>query len=300
MIDPMSGNDAAIPEIEASEQLPFMTLDTTDFENMSRGEQIRHFEVEGYVVLPRILDVEMIARLKEELVDAEMGHKSYSTYQTVGEQQPQWHSRACCELIAHPPMIDFLSDLLGDDIVFTRGFFQRTMPGSPPISMHTDGQPYGSDLFGFEGSCPRLVRVLYYLDDLTPERAPFRVIPRSHLSYHADANPYTRFKYHPKEVTITVPAGSAVLIPVMLFHGTHPNVDPTPRELIQFGYRAAWAGPVKPMEEWPEELIANAPEVAKPFLQSVNTSDYDWVQPHKPRDMKTESSAVDPDRWDKS
>ena len=65
MIDPMSGNDAAIPEIEPSEQLPFMTLDTTDFENMSRGEQIRHFEVEGYVVLPRILDVEMIARLKE-------------------------------------------------------------------------------------------------------------------------------------------------------------------------------------------------------------------------------------------
>ena len=39
MIDPMSGNDTDIPEIESSEQLPFMTLDTTDFENMSRGEQ---------------------------------------------------------------------------------------------------------------------------------------------------------------------------------------------------------------------------------------------------------------------
>ena len=42
-------------------------------------------------------------------------------------------------------------------------------------------------------------------------------------------SPYGRYKYHPKEVTITVPAGSAVVIPALLFHGTHPNVDSHPR-----------------------------------------------------------------------
>jgi hypothetical protein len=61
-------------------------------------------------------------------------------------------------------MIDFLTTLMGAEIVFTRGFFQRTLPGCPGISMHTDGQPHASDLFGYEGSCPRLIRVLYYLD----------------------------------------------------------------------------------------------------------------------------------------
>ncbi len=172
---------------------------------MKRGEQLRHFEVEGYLILPEILDQETVARLKQELADAEMTHKSYSVYQTTGVKQPQWHSRAACELIGYPPMIEILAELLGKDIVFTRGFFQRTLPGSPPISMHTDGQPHGSDLFGYEGSCPKLIRVLYYLDDLTAQRAPFRVIPRSHLSFHADASPYIRYKHHPKEITLTCP-----------------------------------------------------------------------------------------------
>ena len=30
-----------------------------------------------------------------------------------------------------------------------------------------------------------------------------------------------------------------LLIPVDLFHGTHPNKDSVPRELLQFGYRPA-------------------------------------------------------------
>lgn len=286
-----------IPPIDPNETLPFQNLDSTDFTGMTRSEQLRHFEVEGYLIMPQILDAETVTRLKRELADAEMTHKSYSVYQTTGVKQPQWHSRAVCELIGFPPMIEFLKELLGSDIVFTRGFFQRTLPGSPPISMHTDGQPHGSDLFGFEGSCPKLMRVLYYLDDLTARRAPFRVIPRSHLSFHADANPYIRYKYHPKELTLTCPAGSAVLIPALVFHGTHPNVDPQPRELIQFGYRPAWGGPIQPMEEWDQELVAGAPDIAKPFLQSLNTTGVQWVQPHKPIDMKTESDAIDPDRW---
>ncbi|MFP6677943.1 MAG: phytanoyl-CoA dioxygenase family protein [Pirellulaceae bacterium] len=290
-------SEVVIPSIDPNEELPFQNIDETDFRGMSRAEQIRHFEVEGYLVMPEILDGETIGRLKQELADAEMTHKSYSVYQTTGVGQPQWHSRAACELIGLPAMIDFLKDLLGPDIVFTRGFFQRTLPGSPPISMHTDGQPHGSDLFGYEGSCPKLIRILYYLDDLTATRAPFRLIPRSHLSFHADASPYIRYKYHPKEITITVPAGSAVLIPAMLFHGTHPNVDPVPRELIQYGYRPAWGGPIKPVEEWGEELVANAPEIAKPFLQSLNTTGLEWVQPHKPASMRTKSDAIDPDRW---
>ena len=41
------------------------------------------------------------------------------------------------------------------------GQFTRTLAGSPPISLHTDGQPFGSSIFGYEGSSPRLLRVLY-------------------------------------------------------------------------------------------------------------------------------------------
>lgn len=284
-------------QIDPEEEIGFMNIDATDFGGMSRPEQIRHLEVEGYVVLPRILDADRIARIKQELADAEMGHTSYSKSQTRSSEQPQWLSRSVAELIGYPPMIDFLTDMLGDDIVFTRGFFQRTLPGSPGISMHTDGQPHGSDLFGYEGSCPRLLRVLYYLDELTPDRAPFRLIPRSHLSFHAEASPYKRYKSHPEEISLVAPAGTAVIVPSMLLHGSHPNRDAQPRELVQLGYRPSWAGPIQPVDEWDPQLVADAPDIAKPFLKSLNTTHAEWVQPHKPEGMATEAPGINPSRW---
>ena len=289
--------ETMIPKIHPDEVIDFMNIDSTDFGSFTLAQRIRHFEVEGYVVLPDMLDAEHIARLKAELADAPMAPKPYSEYQTTATRQPQWISRAVAELIGHPPMIEFFTELMGPDIVFTRGFFQRTNPGSPGISMHTDGQPHGSDLFGYEGSCPRLLRVLYYLDELTPDRAPFRLLPRSHLSFHADASPYVRYKSHPEEITLVAPAGSAVVVPAMLLHGSHPNRDTQSRALVQLGYRPAWAGPVQPVEEWDPDLVANAPEIAKPFLQSLNTSHAEWVQPHKPEGMKTEAPGINPSRW---
>lgn len=283
-----------LPKPEAD----FMNVDTTDFSSMSRGEQIRHLEVEGYLVMPSILPPDLIARIQAEMAGAEMSHTDYSTQQQRAVVQPQWTSSAVAELIAFPPMIDFLTDLMGPDIVFNRGFFQRSLPGCPGISMHTDGQPHGSNLFGYEGSCPRLLRVLYYLDELTEKRAPFRLIPRSHISFHAEASPYVRYTSHPEEITLIVPAGSAVLIPSMLFHGSHPNLDTQPRELLQMGYRPAWAGPVQRIEDWDPELVANAPAVARPYLQSLNTTGAEFEQAHKPAGMRSEAPGINPSRWD--
>ena len=285
-------------KIDPAEEIGFMHIDETDFAAMSLGQRIRHLEVEGYVHLPAMLSPDQIARLKADLADIPMQTKDYSDCQTYA-LEAQWQSRAMVELIGHPPMVEFLQALMGPDIVFTRGLFTRTLAGSPPISMHTDGQPFGSSIFGYEGSSPRLLRVLYYLDDLPPERAPFRVIPRSHLSFHAQANPYVRYKSHPQEITLCAKAGAALVIPVDVFHGTHPNRDRLPRELIQFGYRPAWAGPIQPMEEWDPAVVAAAPQQAKRFLQSPNTSGKDWVQPHKPKGMQAEAPGIDPDRWDR-
>lgn len=293
----MNTTDAS--SLNPQPEADFMNIDETDFASFSRAEQIRHFEVDGYLVMPSILTPDVIARIKRELADVEMEHTSYSTQQRRAVVQPQWTSRTVAELIAYPPMIDFLSDLMGPEIVFNRGFFQRSLSGCPGISMHTDGQPHGSNLFGYEGSCPRLVRVLYYLDDLSVKRAPFRLIPRSHISFHAEASPYVRYTSHPEEITLVVPAGSAVLISSMLFHGSHPNLDPRPRELLQMGYRPDWAGPIQPIDDWDPELVAGAPEIAKPYLKSLNTTGKQFEQEHKPAGMRSEAPGINPSRWEK-
>ena len=283
--------------IDPAEEIGFMNIDETDFSKFPLGEKIRHLEVEGYVVLPDVLDAESMERIKAEMVDAPMRTKDYSEAQTYC-LEPQWHSQALARLIAHPPVIEFLEVVLGPDIVFTRGLFSRTLSGSPPISLHTDGQPFGSSIFGYEGSSPRLLRVLYYLDDLTPDRAPFRLIPRSHLSFHAEANPYMRYKSHPGEITLCLKAGTALVIPINLFHGTHPNRTTSQRTLVQLGYRPAWAGPVQPMDEWDPRLVAAAPPETRRFLQSPNATGMLWEQPHKPKGMKTDAPAMNPKRWE--
>jgi hypothetical protein len=280
------------------EKIPFMNLVDKSFESFSSAEQIRHLEVEGFIVFPKILNEKQINEVKSEMSDAEMSHTDYSTKQKRSVKQPQWHSNAVAKLIGFKPIIEFLKVLMGDEIIFTRGFYQKTLPGCPGISIHTDGQPHGSNLFGYEGTCPKLLRVLYYLDDLTPKKAPFRLIPRSHISFHSDASPYVRYKWHPEELTVMAPAGSAVLIPSMLMHGSHPNLDSHSRELLQFGYRPAWAGPIRPVDDWDKNLILKAPESAKPFLKSLNTTGSQWGQEHKPKYMKTEAKGINPSRWE--
>lgn len=291
MSELMTANMTPEPETD------FMNIDETDFSSMTRAQQIRHLEVEGYLVMPSILPQDTIRKIKSEMDLAPMSHTSYSTQQARSDIQPQWVSKTVAELIGFPPIIEFLTDLMGSDIVFNRGFYQKSLPNCPGISHHTDGQPHGSDLFGYEGSCPRLLRILYYLDDLTPIKAPFRLIPRSHISFHQEASPYARYKSHPEEITLVVPAGSAVFLPAMTIHGSHPNLSNESRELLQLGYRPDWAGPTGPVEEFDAKLVANAPDIAKPFLKSLNTTGSEWVQEHKPKGMRTEAPGINPSRW---
>src|SRR5690242_2265613 len=186
-------------------------IDTRDWSALTLGERIRLIEVDGYVVLPDLLSTAQIGELKAETARLETISVDYSVHQR-GRPHLEFLGGAITDLIANPPTLEFLRALFGDEIVFMTYSYARSEPGHPGISLHTDGQPYGSQIFGYEGSCPCLVRVLYYLDDLTPEISPFRVVPHSHLSMHADGNPYRRYESHPVEVMVPAKAGSAILI----------------------------------------------------------------------------------------
>ena len=186
-----------------------------------------------------MLSAEHVAQLKAETARFETFPMDYSIHQRDRRLHPgpnpypgsDWklyrfgdQGGAITELIAYPPTVQFLERVFGDDVVFMTYEYARSEPGHPGISLHTDGQPYGSSTFGYECSCPVMIKVLYYLDDLTPDISPFSVFPRSHLSLHADGNPYTRYETHPDLVMVTATAGSALLLHPRVFHGTYPNV----------------------------------------------------------------------------
>ena len=195
-------------------------------------------------------------------------------------------------------MLNFIKTLFGDDIICTSCGYVLSRPGHPGIALHTDAQPYGSEIFGNQASAPRLVRVLYYLDDLTPEKAPFKVIPHSHLSLHVDGNPYNRYESHPEETMITCKAGTAVIINQSVFHGNYPNRSRNERRMLAIAYRPAWAGPVYEVEDWPPEKVAKLPDHVRPLFKSLNTRKVNYQVSNQPENMPIEAPGIDPSRWD--
>ena len=273
-------------------------IDNRDWSALTLGERIHQIEVEGYLLIPNQLTPDHIAQLKEETAKLEIYHTDYSVHQR-GHKEMEKEAGLFVDLIAHPPMVAFLKELFGEDIRMSHYTYSRSEPGHPSISLHTDGQPYGSKIFGFEGSVPCMVRVLYYLDDLTPDISPFRVVPRSHLSMHRDGNPYKRYNTHPEEVMVTGKAGDAVLISHTVFHGNYPNTGDRPREMLAIAYRPAWAGPVDKVDGWDPELVATLPEAVRPFFGDRNSREWDWGGRNKPPNMTDEAPGIDPSRWER-
>ena len=267
-----------------------------DWRALDLGARIRHLEVEGFLVLPDLLDAEHIASLKNETRELDTFAVDYSVHQQV-YPNVQFAGPAITELIAHRPTLEFLAALFGDEIVMMDYGYARSAPGHPGISLHCDGQPWGSEIFGFEHSCPRLIRVLYYLDDLTPEVSPFRVVPRSHLSLHADANPYLRYEGHPEQVMVTCDAGSAVLLQQNVFHGNYPNIGDYAREMLAIAYRPAWAGPAGDVREWDASELENVPPEVRTLMTGRNRRVWFPGGGNKPAGMQDTATGINPSRW---
>ena len=125
---------------------------------LSTGDQIRSLEVEGYVALPATLDARTVARLKAQAAVWDPTPVHYSPHQRT-QSDVQFAGGAVTELIAHPPMIEFLRAALGPDLVFMHAHYAISAPGHPGMNLHTDSHPYGTSDWGYAFSAPRQVRV---------------------------------------------------------------------------------------------------------------------------------------------
>lgn len=274
-----------------------MNLVTTDWSKMSHAQRVRHLELEGYLVIPGVLSAPQANAVKAELAKLPTKGTDYSENQRGFSDVQFTESPHAVEAIAHPVMMEFLEKLFGDDIICTSCVYAVSRPGHPGIAIHTDAQPYGSAIFGMQSSAPRLVRVLYYLDDQTPERSPFKVIPRSHLSLHADANPYKRYLSHPDEVMVVCQAGDAAIINQCVFHANFPNTSQEDRNMLAIAYRPAWAGPIADVPEWDADKVAKLPPNVRRLFQSLNTRKIDYNVKNRPDNMTTDAAGISPKRW---
>ena len=272
-------------------------VDSSHWDAMKHANQIRSIELDGFVVIPNLLDAAILDEIRTETSRVPMTATDYSEYQR-GCSDLQWtDSPQTTLVIALPAMTEFLEELFGDDLICTSCMYTESRPGHPGIAIHTDSQPYGSKIFGNQASSPCLVRVLYYLDDLTPECSPFKVLPRSHLSLHRDANPYNRYLSHEEELMVTCKAGSAVLINQKVFHGNYPNHSDKNRRMLAIAYRPTWAGPIDEIADYDSQKVASLPGAVRKYFRSLNTRNINFDVPNRPDNMAINAEGISPSRW---
>ena len=271
--------------------------DRTDWTTLTPADQIRSLELEGYLLVPNLLEPDLLDSIRNEVNKLPTTATDYSEYQR-GFKDVQWtDSPGAIQLIGASAMVNLLENLFGDTLICTSCHYSISQPGHPGIAIHTDSQPYGSKIFGLQASSPCLVRVLYYLDDLTPECSPFKVIPRSHLSLHQNANPYKRYLSHPEEVMVTCRAGSAVVINQKVFHGNFPNYSDHPRRMLSIAYRPAWAGPIGEVTDYNPEQVASLPTAIQKYFGSLNSKNIVFDLPNRPDGMARDAARLGPSRW---
>jgi len=264
---------------------------------LTRAQQFRSIELEGFVVIPDLLSEDLMEEIRAETSRVPTTAVDYSPHQR-GCPDLQWtDSPRATSVIGLPTTVEFVEELFGDELICTSCQYAESRPGHPGIAIHTDSQPYGSKIFGVQASSPCLVRVLYYLDDLSPECSPFKVIPRSHLSLHRDANPYNRYLSHDDEVMVTCRAGSAVIINQKVFHANYPNYSDRSRRMLAIAYRPTWAGPIDDVPERDPEKVAGLPPAVQKYFRSLNTRNIDFDLPNRPDNMATHATGISPSRW---
>ncbi|WP_439532758.1 phytanoyl-CoA dioxygenase family protein [Polymorphobacter sp.] len=264
---------------------------------MTTPEAIRQFETEGYFIIPDALSTAGIAALKAEFDSLPMRPSFYTDAPSFSVTPPHVHGPEGASLIGNPPVLDFVRALVGDELVFMHSFYILSHPGSPPLEMHTDYQPYGSTYSQWLESCPLRVRVLYYLDDTRDDRAALRIVPRSHICWHADAQPYRRYKAHPEEVMLPLKAGDAFVFATRLFHGVGPNTTDETRGMVEIDYRPLWARPYGPVPDWSPEELRHVPPALLPMVERRNRTDFAWEFDTKRLAVDTPAPGMAPSRW---
>lgn len=252
-------------------------------------------EVKGFAVLPNFLAPATLCELKSEFAELDLlparRDKTLSVYREV-------HFSPCgtaISLLADGGMLRVLRHVLGERIICTASSYARYSPGYPGMPLHTDCQPYGSDLFGPLASVPVSLRVFYYLDELTAMRCPLRVVPSSHLCLHQECNPYRRFLSHPEELALTGVAGTAIVINPKVFHGVGPNRTADPRSVYTVAYRPEWAGPARRVPAYDRTKLSSLPQVVRQLFQPPNRR---VCNPRMPvEDTRDSVPPLGPARW---
>ncbi|MER7165429.1 phytanoyl-CoA dioxygenase family protein [Micromonospora sp. NPDC000207] len=216
--------------------------------------EVERFHRDGFLVLPAFLPDDLVTRLRPEVdrwVDDGLRARSIACatdperngLPEILELELPAHGR----LVAHPPLMELLAQLMGPAFAFHHLHSDRQEPERPGKPWHHDYEqrPQTDRRYA-------MIHALHYLDGLTEETASLVVLPGSHREVAAkDARAGAGTDPLPGEVVLDrLPPGSTVVVHSALFHARRalPAGRGSDRYFLDSSYCQAGTGwpPVKP------------------------------------------------------
>lgn len=249
--------------------------------------QIEQYRTDGLLVVPGLLDVFTLQRMKEALAqwleqsravdshtqvfDLENGH-SAADPRLRRIKQPHKHHPVFEEFIRSQPMVAVLQDLLGEGLRLQSSKLNLKSPrfGSP-VEWHQDWAfyPHTND---------DILAVGVMLDDTSLENGAMLVVPGSHTGptydHHADGrfcgaiDPATPGLNLERAVPVTGKAGSVSFHHVRAVHGSAQNRSTMSRNFLLYEVCAADAFPllgVADFDEFNSRLLSGDPTIVPRF-----------------------------------
>ena len=163
---------------------------------------------------------------------------------------PEEISSAYLDILQDGPMLMAVADLLGEDLRFHHAKLNSKLPGSgTTVKWHQDFtfDPHSND------DC---VTAMLFLDDITPDIGPARVVPGSHRGplyslwhegiFTGAVSGEIAAQCEQKAVECLGPAGSLCLMHTRALHASSKNLTRRPRTLYIATLTAADAIPLAP------------------------------------------------------
>jgi ectoine hydroxylase-related dioxygenase (phytanoyl-CoA dioxygenase family) len=199
---------------------------------MDSGELKRRYEEEGYVVLPRVLDPELVRLASDHvcwLQEKNPDLRPESLHHRLMWDDPFW-----VRLVADSRLLDAVENIIGGGIaLFASHYICKPGGDGLPVLWHQDGSYWPLEPM-------EVVTAWLAVDDSNAENGCMRVIPGSHRGLRLahqkhDKEAVLHTEIDPSQVDearavdVEVPAGGISLHHPWLVHGSNPNHSPRRR-----------------------------------------------------------------------
>ncbi|WP_206098474.1 phytanoyl-CoA dioxygenase family protein [Paenibacillus montanisoli] len=190
---------------------------------------VEQFEKDGYVVIPDVLDAELMAEFRShvEWLARKYPNRRETLDHTLVQFDPFW-----LRLVADPRLLDIAEQFIGPDIaLFASSYFNKKAFEGEAVLWHQDGVYWPLEPMN-------VVTLWLAVDDSTPENGCLRVIPGSHK---LDLKEYFVNKEVPnalesqidlkhvdesQAVDLILKAGSVSIHHPNIIHGSNANLSP--------------------------------------------------------------------------